>query len=73
MCVGILMCFKFFKSLSKNYFIKSHLIVNKFFKISKKKKEEEEFAKIHEKLLLLNSRMEYVEKNIQFNPNQMHL
>lgn len=60
-CVGILMCFKFFKSISKLK-IKE---VNKFMKFTNKHKKSEELlntASISDKIDLLNNKIDYIEK-----------
>ena len=61
-CVGILMCFKFFKSISK---LKKIIVVNKFIKFSNKHKKSEELLNantITNKLDLLNNKIDFIEK-----------
>ena len=56
--IGILMCFKYFKSM-----------INKYFKISSKKKKLEsliDLNKLNEKLDTLSKKMEMLGKNIPF-------
>jgi hypothetical protein len=57
--IGILMCFKYFKSM-----------INKYFKISSKKKKLEsliDLNKLNEKLDTLSKKMEMLGKNIPFS------
>jgi hypothetical protein len=57
--VGILMCFKYFKS-----------IINKYFKLSSKKKKLEsliDLNKLNEKLDSLSKKMELLEKSLPLN------
>jgi len=59
--VGILMCFKYFKS-----------IMNKYLKISSKKKKLEsliDLNKLNEKLETLSKKIEFLEKSFPFNNN----
>ena len=60
--VGILMCFKYFKSISKFIF---NPLVNKFTKVTNKKKKLEsliDLNKLDEKLDHLSAKMEDIKK-----------
>jgi hypothetical protein len=59
--MGILMCFKYFKS-----------IINKYFKVSPKNKKLDsliDLNKLNEKLDTLSSKLEFLEKNFLNNTN----